>query len=316
MVQTRSQKVHSTTTVVVDPLGFISPTWVYVVIIAAVIFVFDGIFNHRFHLPNHESSELSSVNFCEPDYFLSEYIAEFHNTWSSIVGISMFPFIALLYSNPTKEWRFTIMYLILMAVGIGSACLHATLLALPQSFDEVPMLWMIIIFLFALLENSALPNKPNYQYLPWIMFVAAVVQTGVYYTFMQYYSVFLLNYVSMVAVVTIWISHLANRNNNGTTTNGLSKKLWQAAIGSYLLIGTPLWIVEMNNCPTLLPSYKAFGGLSFHILWHLGAGLGTYLTILFLITLRMQTLYGEEGKLTYLFGFCPVVERTNNKKKK
>lgn len=313
MVQTRSQKVQALQT---EPLGFISPTWMYVVIIAIVLFVFDGIYNNRFHLPNHKSSTLSSVNFCEPDYFLSDYVAEFHNTWSSLVGISLLPFIALLSSNPTKEWRFTIMYLILMAIGIGSASLHATLLALPQSFDEVPMLWMIVIFLFALLENSALPNKPHYQYLPYMLLVAGIVQTGVYYTFMQYYSVFLLNYVSMAAVVIIWISHLANRNNKGTTTNGLSKKLWQAAIGSYLLIGTPLWIVEMNNCTSLLPTYKAFGGLSFHIFWHFGAGLGTYLTILFFISLRMQEIYGEEGKLLYVFGFCPIVERANNMKKK
>ena len=229
------------------------------------------------------------------------------------MGIALLPFVALLYSNPTQEWRFTIMYIILMAVGIGSACLHATLLALPQSFDEVPMLWMIIIFLFALLENSALPNKPHYQYLPSIMFFAGVLQTFFYYTFMQYYAVFLINYITAGAVVIMWTSHLAN---NGHPTNSLSKKLWQTAIGSYLFIGTPLWIVEMNNCTYLLPSFKAFGGLSFHILWHLGAGLGTYLTILFLISLRMKTLYGEEGKLVYVFGFCPIIERTNNNKKK
>ena len=290
-----------------------SPIWVYVLVIVAVFFVLDGVYNRRFHLPKNESPKMSSVNFCEPDYFLTDYIAEFHNTWSSLVGIALLPFIALLYSNPTKEWRFTFMYIILMAVGIGSACLHATLLALPQSWDEVPMLWMILIFLYALLENSALPNKPHYQYLPVIMFFAAIVQTCVYYTFMQYYTVFLVNYATAAAVVVIWTSHLAN--SSLTTSSRFSKKLWQTAIGCYLLIGTPLWIVEMNNCSYLVPYFKAFGGLSFHILWHIGAGFGTYLTILFLISLRMQTLYGDEGKLVYLFGFCPVIERTNNKKK-
>ena len=78
----------------------------------------------------------SSVDFCEPNYVLSNYIAEPFNSISSLF-IFYLGCIGLRYSNPTHEARFSCMYIILMLIGLGSTALHCTLSWLPQSSDEV-----------------------------------------------------------------------------------------------------------------------------------------------------------------------------------
>jgi hypothetical protein len=96
----------------------------------------------------------ASIDFCESNFTRSTSIAEIHNTWSSLTFIALPPLIGMLYSNPTKEMRFYVMYFILLVVGCGSIALHATLEAFPQSLDEVPMLHMNCAFFFSLLERG------------------------------------------------------------------------------------------------------------------------------------------------------------------
>jgi len=86
-------------------------------------------------------NKTSSVNFCEADYIYSTYIAEFHNSWTSLIFVWL-PLVGLLYANPTKEWRFVWAYTQLIITGIGSIILHLTLTSAGQKADEIPMLWM------------------------------------------------------------------------------------------------------------------------------------------------------------------------------
>lgn len=251
----------------------------------------------------------SSVNFCEEDYLFSPYIAEFWNTLSSLV-IAILPLIGLAYSNPTKEWRFALLYFAFSACGWGSVALHCTLKALPQSFDEVPMLWMNTGFLFALLETKTDPGRPRYRSLPFITFLFLLAQTFIYYSFRDWYAFFLVSYISMVIVVVLWTGSIGIKIEDKT-----AKNLWIFALVSYVLIGSMLWIVEMRNCEALLPYFNTFSGFTFHNLWHLGAAYGTYLTIQFLIALRILHL-GKTPLVKFVFCCVPILCSTEGKKKK
>jgi dihydroceramidase len=69
------------------------------------------------------SPHTSSIDFCEPNYLITNYIAETHNVWSSLYLIFL-AYIGFKYCNLTYEWRIWFMFLGLFVVGFGSASLH------------------------------------------------------------------------------------------------------------------------------------------------------------------------------------------------
>jgi hypothetical protein len=71
----------------------------------------------------------------EANYAHLNSIVELHNTWSSIAGISLFGLIGLWKGNPTREIRYSLGYIILFLIGLGSAGLHGTLHWIFQSSD-------------------------------------------------------------------------------------------------------------------------------------------------------------------------------------
>ena len=229
----------------------------------------------------------SSVDFCEPNYLLTSYVAELHNTWSSL-WLVLLGIVGSLFCNVSREWRNIAMFSVLSVVGVGSVALHGTLHWFWQSSDEVPMLWMNLAFLFSLL--NMVTNWGNSTRISAILFIAiGVLQTYVYYMHRHLYWLFLLQYISGVVLIVAWSSNLVFSIR---TEKDFPIRWWlfSRAMCSYVFIAAILWIYEMNHCDILLPYYHQYYGLSFHNLWHIGAGLGTYLECLLLSTCRAQSL--------------------------
>jgi hypothetical protein len=80
---------------------------------------------------------------------LTNAVVEPWNAASSLF-ISLFGLMGLLYSNPTREFRVTTLYLLLIVIGLGSTALHTSLHWFAQSLDELPMLWFNVYALFFL----------------------------------------------------------------------------------------------------------------------------------------------------------------------
>lgn len=83
----------------------------------------------------------AAINWCEKDYVVSRYIAEF---WNSVSNL---PFILLavagLYHSfyYRLSFRNALQYIAFGIVGLGSFLFHATLRFHAQMWDEVPMVW-------------------------------------------------------------------------------------------------------------------------------------------------------------------------------
>lgn len=250
---------------------------------------------------------ISSVDFCENNYVILPFIAEFHNAWSSLV-LCFLGYIGYAYGNVTKEYRYDVMFILLGVVGFGSFLLHATLHHLGQSADELPMLWINLALLYGLIELRAPFGKPKIKKLPQLMVMYAFLQTAFYFHYRSFYWVFLVSYTSLVIIIILWLMKLVWKDYKENYT---AKCLFMSAFFSYVVIGSLLWIFEMNNCDDLLPYYRNAFHLSFHILWHFGAGLGTYLTMTLLVYLRLlalaETPYNKQYvALNMKFGFLPV----------
>lgn len=107
----------------------------------------------------------SSINWCESDYFKSEYIAEY---WNTLTGI--FLCASSIYAYFKNHGFSTLYYsnILLFFVGIGTMMFHGTLIYFWQLLDEIPMLLIVIEYYRILTTNILLINyieiyKLNYR---------------------------------------------------------------------------------------------------------------------------------------------------------
>ena len=249
----------------------------------------------------------SSVDFCEPNYMHSPYIAEFHNVWSSVF-ISVLAALGMYFSNPLQDTRTMIMFSTLFVVGLGSVVLHSTLRDFGQSADEVPMLWVNISLIFCL---STLHTKKSVLYTGLLLFGVGVLQTVGYFTMRHVYDFFLFSFISTSCVVVSWTAAIVMSDRNSPDWE-LRWFLYSRSILSFVFIGFSLWVFEMNHCASLLPYYLQAQGATFHILWHLGSGLGAYLQILLMIAIRMQSL-GSVAEVKWVGGILPTISNGGQK---
>ncbi len=171
------------------------------------------------------------------------------------------------------------------------------------------MLWMNLTFLFALFNLKSKENEGNI--ITFIQFFTfGVLQTIMYYKFQHLYWVFITTYVLGVVIIVFTSFYLVYKCVNKEHYE-LRYYLFTRAILSYVLIGAVLWIYEMNNCDVLLPYFISFYGMSFHILWHIGAAYGTYLQILLCIVCRAQAL-GHSVQLYWLLNIIPIIKSSSN----
>ena len=119
----------------------------------------------------------SSINFCESDFQHSRHVAEPANTVSSFT--SYIPLAILGLANTTNT-RYTVCFVTLFLIGIGSSLLHAFLTALSQGGDELPMLWFTAATSFCGFEIISPKKVPG---LAKIVVLTAVASTVVYLHF-------------------------------------------------------------------------------------------------------------------------------------
>lgn len=243
---------------------------------------------------------MSSIDFCEINYYITNYIAEFHNTWSSILMIIP-PFIGLFYSNPANELRTTFLFISLIFTFIGSALFHATLKSFEQSLDEIGMLILNNCIFYSLLEYKQIKKRNSIILL---IILLTIIQIFIYCKFQHIYYIFLLLFISLSTFNILWATYIVVSNYNNEYSE-CRNKLYNYAIYNYTILGAPLWIFEMYNCSVLLPYYKYVYGCTLHVFWHVGSGLGAYFLILFITYIRLEKL-GGKPKIKWIM-YLPVI---------
>ena len=191
----------------------------------------------------------SSIDFCEPNYLITKYIAEPHNAFSSL-AITVFGLIGLICGNPTQEMRFRVMYSIFAFVGVGSFALHTTLDWFTQSLDEVPMLWVNLTYLYALVEMEkpkAFENGKQARSLEWFFLAFAIFQTAIYFWMRSLYLFFVVTYTATAAVVTLWSGYWALSKKRMPEQDAICRMLFLRSISCYIVIGCVVWLLDMRR---------------------------------------------------------------------
>lgn len=249
----------------------------------------------------------SSMDFCETNYVHSNHVVEYHNSWSSLLGLFFIGVIGIRYNNPTKEIRTVLAYLTLALIGLGSTGLHSTLHWVFQSSDELPMIYLCNVVSFMFIEFDAPRGKAHYPMLPYILAALSIVQTVVYYRFQHNYVIFILAF--SIGIVMVLALHYRVVVQRGHQRGPISKRLGRISILSFLFVGFPIWILDMHFCDQIVPVADSFLGMwkgcTPHVVWHFCSGFGAYCAVACTVTCRLEELK-VPFKLEYMFGVLPV----------
>ncbi|KAJ0610657.1 putative ceramidase [Helianthus annuus] len=148
-------------------------------------------------IPSFWGPVTSSHEWCEKNYAVSSYVAEFYNTISNIPCIVL-ALVGLLSSLIQRfEKRFSVLHLSNMALAIGSVMYHATLQHVQQQSDETPMVWEMLLYIYIL-------YSPDWHYrstMPTFLFLYGI-SFAVLHSIIRFDIGFKLHYV-MLCVLCI-----------------------------------------------------------------------------------------------------------------
>ena len=245
----------------------------------------------------------------------SFYVAELHNTWSSISSLCFFGLLGIFYGNPTGEKRFTLAYVILFLIGVGSAGLHGSLHWFFQSSDELPMLYLINTLNFILEEYDTPLGQRKHLHLARLLVGLSLLNTVVYYSFQSMYIIFFITFSTSnlrldYKILNVFCKDIRNKCK-------VAKKIAIISFVSYFFFAFPIWAVDMLQCERVLSIADELPGplkgMTLHVLWHIFAAHGAYCTIVLVACFRMIA-HDRPYDCFMLFGVIPLVKQAKKEK--
>lgn len=239
----------------------------------------------------------STIDWCEGNYLVTPYVAEFCNSTSSlfIVAAGVLP-LALHYQLWSfLEARYLLAFLSVAVVGLGSVAFHGTLLFRHQMLDEVPMLWTVVVVLYCLIEHGEVVPKFG-PMLPLGLAVYASVAT--YATSQQGGNAQWFSFHTMFAACEFTALFMTVRffrrlDESEGQLRTLLKQGFAAYVGA-----VAVWLVDLNFCTLLLelPGYSFWNLHAFG--WHLLVSCGLYSMMLGMWYHRLRRVLGKEVRLS------------------
>ena len=213
----------------------------------------------------------SSLNWCEYNYKVVPFIAEFWNTLTGLaLCISSFVFYknnsALIYNDLVKDNNNLNRYLInanylLFIVGIGTIFFHGTLLYIFQLFDEIPMLLITFDYIYILLNI----NKSNYVWFYYTKYIWCFIIITSYWIHPTLQIItFFTFFTTNICIIILNISHTSHIYKIHYKENYLP------VIGFIGVICLTIWIIDSLFCRYVQHLYL-------HSMWHIVTSVFVYL---------------------------------------
>ncbi|KAK3847183.1 MAG: ceramidase [Linnemannia gamsii] len=221
------------------------------------------------------SPNTSSIDWCENNYTVSYYIAEFWNSTSSllIVAIALAGYMNL---ASYKERRITLLMQAFFVIGVGSVLFHGTLRHKMQLLDELPMLYAATIGMFICIETRF---GEQGRWFPIALTAWTVVTTIIFSTTsgtLQSLS-FQITYGTMIltGLYFLRVFHTQRRTIRPNPTISLIIRLTAASMISAIT----LWLIDYNLCVYIngvSPESVLKWNPQFHAWWHFLSAYAVY----------------------------------------
>lgn len=243
----------------------------------------------------------STIDWCESNYEVSYYIAEFWNTVSNFI-IVLLSLTGYIYAKKDNlETRFLVINLFSLLVGIGSALFHGTLLYHTQLMDEIPLLYGTACFIYIMKEVSSPPNTSNKPCIITLTITCAVVTT--LYILINNPLIFQLSFTAMAIICLYYSFQIVRKYKH-------SQLLFRIGLVLFI-IAAILWVTDRVFCNDFKSMRMRVGYplkplIQGHAWWHFFMMLAIYLGLLFNIHARSCYLK-KEPQLQLYMGCIPVV---------
>lgn len=278
----------------------------------------------------------SSIDWCERNYVVNPYIAEFWNSVSNIVIVLVGLWNLRASYKQRYEPRYAILSLGVAVVGVGSFAFHGTLLFSSQIADEVPMIYSILIWNYCLYHIESVEKK-HWQSLrasQVIMVIASLGYTVVhiryalvtsfqlYFAFLVVTGVVLLVKQSMIHTTYSFFPFISSfyrppRPHHATLKSPHTDSL-RTLIRLYflfLLSGVVVWIIDQNYCTALYNLPFGLPNPQLHAWWHALTGYSHHVGIQFVIGVRQKFFTGRLPVTVWHGGVFPVTTAAGKENK-
>ncbi|KAK6460482.1 ceramidase [Scheffersomyces coipomensis] len=229
----------------------------------------------------------STIDWCEENYVVSEYIAEALNTFTNSVFIALATFAIFHAYQNHLEPRFLFTAFGFLLVGIGSWLFHMTLMYHFQLLDELPMIYATCIPFWSVF--SEFRTKRESIIVGIGIFSAANLLTLIYLHFrdptIHQAAYALLNACIIFKSLSLTGEHVDDK--------GAKSQLYKTmTIGVLIfLLGYFLWNLDIHFCTFVRGKRRDWGipygfVLEGHGWWHIFTGTGVYYYLVYLEYLR------------------------------
>jgi dihydroceramidase len=212
------------------------------------------------------SPSTSSIDWCERNYVITKYIAEFWNCMSSFVMCILAGILIIRGLYNRIEKRFLLLSLSFGLVGFGSAYFHGTLTHVGQMADELPMVYSMIIWWFILYRMDKFKKLNNKLFLFDILILFGIFY-GVLCTYIHslktFVIIFQLHFTLMVLGGIIKLIYLYQKMQYHINS---IMYLIMAYVG-LLIPAIICWIIDQQLCERM----NDIGGFNpqLHAWWHI-----------------------------------------------
>lgn len=263
----------------------------------------------------------STIDWCEENYVISPYIAE----WSNTISNGFFVILALYLTHRSikngLESRFHLIGLGFVLVGVGSWLFHMTLKYHYQLLDELPMIYATCIPTWSLLcetrETLQQDNRSTRE-----VSLRRQIMVGLYLA--GFVAILTLIYLvtkipeihqTIYGAFTVAVVLISGKYAHTYVKDDFARKSMYQCMGSGIvlfLLGFIAWNLDNQVCSFWIHIRRQWLKLPLGVLlelhgwWHFLTALGVYCYIVFLECLRIQTQgAGKEYLLIWRWGFAP-----------
>eukprot|EP00039_Didymoeca_costata_P019324 m.337072 g.337072 ORF g.337072 m.337072 type:complete len:256 (-) comp18039_c0_seq1:1390-2157(-) len=245
----------------------------------------------------------STIDWCETNYEHSVYIAEYWNSYSSLVLFlaGLINFASCLQEG--YELRFLLYSIAVMIVGLGSFAFHATLLFEYQLLDELPMMYASSIWWFIWFEYEY--PEVNRKWLCPALIVWTIFLTIVH-SIMGFVLTFQVCFISMLVVGIYHVVSFMKREE----CCSWSVRFIYIYIG-FFLVACACWVADRLLCEAFIGSINP----QLHAWWHVLASVSCWVSIPLAVLARRRVLklHADIHLHNFILPFVSIQHKPNSK---